>query len=204
MADNIADDAQRIHSNRGEEQPARQPPIVVFADNSPSKLAERLQRVARELNSEVYGTPRVFDLYTMMAVTLAFALLFGFIRLLKPILPDETQAASISISIYVTGIAIAQSALWGGRCPRRSSLVAGPLMWVAVSGSLAWWKGGLPLSVGLVLSLCTAPLGLIAGYLAGAVVAGVFLVADALRFKSKSSAPFETEDQQDDLFDRLE
>ncbi|MEZ6137617.1 MAG: hypothetical protein R3C53_22245 [Pirellulaceae bacterium] len=141
-----------------------------------------LDVLKQAFGSEAYGAPRVFDLFTLLAITLAFALLFGGIQFLKPALGEGTAATTAVIAAYVTGIAVAQLALFEGNLPRLASIIAGPVVWIIVGTSVGLLEGSAFISAALG-ALCSAPFGLFAGYLGGAVVAGVFLVADGFRAK---------------------
>lgn len=158
---------------------------------------------AEAVEERVYGAPRVFDLYTMLAVTLAFALLVSGMQLMKPMFLEATTAATVSVALFVTGIGICQAFFFSGKHPRSASLVAGPLMLVSLTAGSAMLYG-LPLAEAVASSFCSAVFGVAAGYLGGAVVAGVFLIADALRnpsfFRSTSKRPKE----EDVDFDHIE
>lgn len=189
-------------SSRQVEPPIVLPPLDVGVRET-SQSYRRLRTTSdwldRVLTSEGYGAPRVFDLFTLLAVTLAFALLFGSLQLLKPMLMGGEELLSIVIGVFVTGIAIFQMLLWGGKQPRAASLVAGPLLWFLISvvygiveskGEFSWLH--------LLMPLCSSVMGLLAGYLGGALVAGVFLIADFLRTRDGSQASVLPEADNDD------
>ncbi len=184
--------------------PLNEPPVLASFAYSPRQTTTPVAagEGERATRSKVYGAPRIFDLFTLLAITLAFALLFAGMRLLSPVLADGTPTATISVSLFVTGIAIAQLALWNGKQPRLSSLVAGPILWWILLATLGWLHGVEP-SIAIMAPLCSAPLGLACGYLGGAVVAGVFLVADALRYRHQT--PVESRSQpKAPSFDEIE
>lgn len=151
-----------------------------------------LQPFTQWMTSDAYGAPRVFDLYTLLAVIVAFAIMFGALKLIEPLLDSSLPAVAAGASIFVTGIAIAQLAMWGGRLPRLASIVAGPALWIILHLGFAVGFGALRGSFEAVFLLIVAvvtssPVGMFFGYLGGAVVAGVFLIAEAFRNRLQSS-----------------
>lgn len=168
------------------------------------------QWVERKLGKESYGAPRVFDLFTLLAITLAFAMLFTFMRLLSPLLGNNDGAVTIVISLFVSFIAIGQMLLCGGKRPRIASIATGPIAWQALGIGIAFWM--IPkqeVSTFLVTTFsfvtCSSTLGFFAGYLGGAAVAGVFLIADFLRKRymqeaePKKDSSLETMWETDDI-----
>jgi hypothetical protein len=161
--------------------PVREPPIL-WADASRDRrqAANVFESLERAFGGKAYGAPRVFDLFTLLAVTLAFALLFGAIRLIEPLLLLNTGEVIAWISFFLTGIAIAQLLLWSGKMPRLASVLAGPLLFLSIGVAIALAQRA-PWQFAFGTMLCSIPFGVFAGYLGGAVVAGVFLLADAFR-----------------------
>lgn len=189
-----------------------EPPVVVSTGRSqrgdypvykPAALRPghaHLDGLVNWLGSESYGAPRVFDLFTMLAVTLAFALMFALLQLLQSALFDSLEIVALALSLFVTGIAIAQLALWEGKKPRLASLVAGPVVWFFVSVGIQIFHLSLTFPE-LILLLIMSVLGFPAGYLAGAMVAGVFLVADVLRRRILKSADNQVAESDDAVFE---
>ncbi len=192
-----------IHQNRPPTGNVSQPPTAdeppgVVKQESKSAVATQedvFEWFANRLGSESYGAPRVFDLFTLLAVTLAFALLFALLRVAEPVLMGSLPMVAISISVFATGIAIAQLALWGGNRPRIASLAAGPGLWLLISLASAFpdllrQQDPMQFIALIVLSV----LGVPAGYLGGGLVAGVFLLADIFRtrFMKQEAAPTDT------------
>ena len=144
--------------------------LLAMATFSSSARAELFAKVERE---ELYKVPRKFDISTLFAVTTAFALLFGLFGQL-----GHGPAVLLAIFVYITGVGLAQAVLFGGLAPRAASILAGAVL----------------LSAGLVFTL---PSGLIVvdfilfwfhffwtlpiGYFTGALIGGVFLIADKIR-----------------------
>lgn len=133
--------------------------------------------------AKVYSVPRRYDLATLMAVTLAYAVLFGTMRSC-----GAPPAAIGFVSLFVTLVGLGQALLFRGRNPRRASTVAGALAFL-VCGIVSVWMsshsrmGDVVYWTDTVLVLATGSLcpGMIFGYVVGTLVAGVFLVADLFR-----------------------
>ncbi|HUY31544.1 MAG TPA: hypothetical protein VMV69_02100 [Pirellulales bacterium] len=131
-----------------------------------------------------YGVPRRFGIGTIMVVTAAFAGLLALLRSLgaPPIVVGILVA-------YVSLVGLGQAVLFRGRRPRLASIVTGAVCLVLL-GVVAIAGKGIPLpgrgfSMSAMASLLCAviwgvPFGAMCGYLAGGVVAGVFLVMDAV------------------------
>ncbi len=155
----------------------------------------------RVMGTESYGAPRVFDLFTLLAITLAFALLLASLRLIEPLLLDDLETVAITLGMFVTGIALFQMALWGGKKPRLASLVAGPILWLLIFVALNLSRLENLLSPAyLLLGVFTAIFGIPAGYLGGAMVAGVFLLADFFRTKYLHKPKNGDPDNDDQIF----
>lgn len=179
--------------------PSSEPPIVYPQVIDPPRVGSsgggisvpilKLQSVVEDwLGTSTYGAPRVFDLFTLLAVTLAFALLFAFMRFIEPVFPDTIPEISLALASFLTLTAIAQMVLWGGKKPRLASLVAGPINWILVAVILAVQAPRLYTRLHFSLGvLCSAVLGIFVGYLMGGLVAGVFLLADQFRRRFASN-----------------
>ena len=172
-------------------------PPAEFED-CPAPAQLRGQREIR-----VYGAPRVFDLYTILAVTLAFALLVSGMQLLRPLFQDGTTTSIVFVALFVSGIAICQAVLFSGNQPRLASVIAGPLMLLSLSTALGIASGNT-LSEAATTGLCSTPLGIFFGYLGGTIVAGVFLVADGLRHVSFLKGKPTPSADEDVGFDHIE
>lgn len=149
---------------------------------SSAVTAEPPSRVPRR----VYGAPRVFDLFTLCAVTLAFAVLFAALQLLDRLADGAATVVSVIICLFVSGIGLAQVLLFGGRRPRLASIVGG-IGLMSLLLAVTWLvdvEGGRRavrwLGIPSVVAYCLIQ-GMIFGYLAGGAVAGVFLIADVFR-----------------------
>jgi len=150
------------------------PPIVVFQNEFDDPLQQLWKAFVDTLSEPAYGAQRVFDLFTLMAITLAFGLLFGSLKALGAI-PEVFFA----VTAFVTFVAIGQMLFFGGNSPRLASLVGGPIALALTVSMVSIWYGRWE----FVQFVCSLPLGVPAGYLAGGMVAGVFLMANLLREK---------------------
>ena len=135
------------------------------------------------LQKKIYGAPRVFDLFTLLAITLAFAMLFTLLGLLAPAMDASATSLTMAVGGFVTLVGLAQMWLFGSKNPRLASLIGGPLamlllLILAVFLDSSSWAWASAILASTCVSICVGP---VCGYLAGAVVAGVFLVADGFR-----------------------
>ena len=165
-----------------------EPPVVarssvaVAGIRDPGGWLERFTDWTEEtLGSESYGAPRVFDLCTLLAVTLAFALLFACLKLLEPAISVALPRALFAISLFLVLTGLGQAILWNGRKPRIASLATGPINFAVVGIALIVFSSDMRSYAVIIGLVCTSISGVPLGYLAGTVVAGVFLLADKFR-----------------------
>jgi hypothetical protein len=134
--------------------------------------------------SGLYSAPRRFDLATIFVATAAYSIVFGVMSSLNhygrlTYFGPVTQAA---VGVFVTVIAAIQALYHNEANPRGVSIVAGAVTQTIIVSFLAtmrwYYEPFLIVLVGYGMIG-----GAICGYLAGAVVGGVFLIADALRGK---------------------
>lgn len=131
-----------------------------------------------------FGVPRRFGIGTLLVVTAAYGALLTVLRAMD--WPRGVIAAFVG---FISLIGLGQMLLFHARRPRKASIVTGavcvPLAQLLVysllairdRGDLRFWLDDGKLLVWLLYSIV---LGAAAGYLAGGVVAGVFLVMDAV------------------------
>ena len=134
--------------------------------------------------AKVYSVQRRFDLSTLFVMTTVFSIVFALVRWLGGSL---APAVMIAGNILVVGAA---QAYGENRWPaRKASIYVGAAYWgvgvvilrVAVLSSGTSAPGIFVLPIALVQGGIAAIPGALLGYLAGAVAAGVFLIADVLR-----------------------
>ncbi len=144
------------------------------------------------------GVPRRFGMGVMLLITTMYAVLFAAIRTLVVLTaPAESATAIIAVLFvvivgFVTIIGLSQAILYKGRNPRRASIVTGmalgglvALVWVVATliGLWAhpWFLIGVLMSSFLRPTVMCVVGGGLAGYLAGGLIAGVFLLFNKLQ-----------------------
>jgi hypothetical protein len=161
----------------------------MLATGDTQGLADLPRQIARKLlsppamppTSKIYSAPRRFDLATVFVVTFAYSLLFGMTSYVMSYL-DFPAAWSLIVGGFVTLVAAAQALLFGGQNARVASIYAGVVLTMLLNLSVVIWPPrGFPGIAMIFLLPFSAVLGAGFGYMAGALVGGVFLVADSLR-----------------------
>jgi hypothetical protein len=130
--------------------------------------------------TKLYSAPRRFDLFTIMIVTAAYAVLLSLMSALR-----FPPVASACVAVFVTIVAVGQ-AIFGNNSPRLVSVLSGMVAYFLCTVSLPYvfderFDIGGPgelIAFAIIFSLL---FGGILGYVAGVLVGGVFLVADVLR-----------------------
>lgn len=134
---------------------------------------------------DLYSVTRRFDLAMMLTGTTGFAVLFAGMRALGT--PDFVFAFFAGL---IATVAAAQALLFGGNDPRRASIYSGWVYCVVMPGvlevlsgvvGLAGQRSGGPVLLVGCISLSAMLLGGVVGYVAGALAAGVFLIAELVR-----------------------
>lgn len=134
-----------------------------------------------------YGMPRNYSLAALLTVCTGFAVLFALLTQVVGLHP----LGILVFAVFTGGVGAGQALLFGGRKPRRASLLVGEILGIfAVPAMLTVpllelhglrWPGWLwdqyleQLISALPFSI---PLGPILGYVAGGVMAGVLLLLD--------------------------
>ena len=118
------------------------------------------------------GMPRRFGIGSIMVITVAFSLLYALLRGFRA--PGPLYAF---LTMFFVVIAIAQMVLFGGRDPRRASILTGLfLLPICVVISLPFLDRHGPDSTGVAcFFVFSFPLGALLGYCAGGLIGGVFL-----------------------------
>jgi|SRR5688572_2787923 len=145
----------------------------------PWPIVQRL--IADSLRSsrpKVYSAPRRFDLATVFIVTVAYSLLFGGMALFQ-----FPPIVSLAVASFITFVGVSQAILFGGKKPRAASIIVGTVIY-GVSMLVYWIILGprmYPASELLIAGTLLIIGGGILGYLAGACVGAVFMLAEFIR-----------------------
>jgi hypothetical protein len=126
----------------------------------------------------IYSVPRRYDLATLFAVTLAYALLFGALRA-KHAEPGMMCAAGA----FVTCVGLGQALLFKGLAPRRASILVGSILLGTVPLIVSLTSGYRDVEWVAVVCMETFLLlcGGCLGYVAGVLIGGVFLLVDHIQ-----------------------
>jgi hypothetical protein len=122
--------------------------------------------------AKVYGARQRFDLATILVLFVLFSLGFGLMAMLN-VFPG--------VQLWLAGLLVwlaAAQAIFERSCPRRVSRIAGLIYCGIVTPLIVGVIGG---ELGYLAFISGWIFGVFIGYLGGALVAGVFLVADILR-----------------------
>jgi hypothetical protein len=151
---------------------------IESGENVPWPIVEQIFRdCARSARPLVYSAPRRFDLATIFVVTTAFALLFAGLSALQ-LPPTSNLLAAAFIAI----VGIGQAFLFRGLRPRTSSILVGIAAYGTVTLGYYILNPRLyPTSMLAAMLAYGMMSGAVLGYVAGALVGGVFLVANLLR-----------------------
>ncbi len=149
------------------------------------KVIRRIGALRRRLGGirlpKAAGVPRRFSLGRLMLITAFFAVLFGLLSWL-----DAHPILFVAVGVFVVLVGLAQVFLFSGKKPRKASVVAGSAVGalIVVVGFLVdLFTGGVPFGdilFGMFFALpvmtgISALLGGVLGYMAGCLIAGVFL-----------------------------
>lgn len=127
-------------------------------------------------HADVYGVPRRFGIGTIMVITAAFGLLLTLLQAM-----GAYPSVIAFVVVFVSFVGTAQMLLFRGQQPRRASVVAGVVCLPLMTVCAAVLSGSRGPRSGLACFLAASVLfGGGFGYLAGGIVAGVFLVMDAV------------------------
>lgn len=127
-------------------------------------------------NDETVGVPRRFSMGAMMVMMALYAVVFAVMRSL-----DAHPAIFAVVTVFFIGVTLGQMFLFGGNKPRRASMVVGGFLLPAevfVAYLVTYWGDSSRTNdAEMLCSSCgSAFLGVFCGYLAGTLVAGVFLL----------------------------
>lgn len=151
-----------------------------------SETRQLVDWIDKTVGSESYGATRVFDLFTLLAVTVGFALMFAMLKLAEPIFEEHLPKVFWAFTAYIVCIAVAQQWAFRGKKPRLASILLGPVAFMVVAFSLLLYQQRIAPIENLVLAcmlllVMSVATGSIIGYVAGGAIAGVFFLADKFR-----------------------
>lgn len=139
--------------------------------------AELVEPSSPRQASEPYGVPRRFGIGTLLIVTAAYGVLLAVLRS-----AGWYPGAILWTLVFISLVGLGQMLLFNAKRPREASVVTGALgLPLAILGAAMTYdtRPYNPLE-SLCGLMCAFPFGAVAGYLAGGVVAGVFLLMDAV------------------------
>ena len=124
------------------------------------------------------GVPRRFGLQKVMVMTAVYAVLFAVMAAL-----GVHPIVFVAIAVFFTGVAASQALLFGGKDPRRASMVTGLMLCpMVILGSVfvlqEWWNVYIDLRAEFTYVFLGLVFGAPLGYMAGAFSAAVFLVRE--------------------------
>ena len=128
---------------------------------------------------KLYSVPRKLDLASLFVFTTCYGLLFALMNLFRP----GVWVFAI-VAGFFTCVGVSQAVLFKGKSPRLASCVTGALYYLAILLVVEVRNGMRFLDFSSVLFILLV--GCAVGYVSGACIEGVFLVADALRTRLKS------------------
>jgi|GEM_PF-1479162 len=128
-----------------------------------------------EPEEELYSVPRRYDLASMFAISVAYAFLFSFMRIL-----GSPPSLICLAGIFCAVVGAAQALMFGGKFPREASAIAGGV--AGVIGSIAFpIIEGYGVAEAVMSAICGVVWCPAVGYLIGAMIGGIWLTADYLR-----------------------
>jgi putative addiction module component (TIGR02574 family) len=148
---------------------------------------------------KIYSAPRRFDLFTVMIVTAAYAVLLSGMSALR-----FPPVVSCYVAAFITLVGMGQAVLFRGSMPRLASVQTGIVAYFLCTISYGFMEPRFDLFEFMPLAIVFAVIfGGILGYLAGVLVGGVFLVADVLRQRYGRQALESLEDSMPPATDAL-
>jgi len=147
------------------------------------KTAEMLVAWVPQITTPEAGVPRQFGVGILLVITAMYAVLFAVLRAM-----DAPPSVYTMVGLFVFAIGLGQMLLFKGQRPRRASMIA-RLGFVVSASILHWIFEGFE-TIDLVWLLNGAVYGVVCGYVAGVLIASVFLLIDKLRtVRGKSRGP---------------
>ena len=165
------------------------------ADPSPEIIvAELAERPAeRAAGDEPFGVPRRFGIGTILVITTAFGLLLSLLQN-----AGAPPGVVWFVIVFVSLIGLGQMLLFGGSHPRKASIVTGEICFpLMIAAAVALFKPSRTLPGEMAWVVFTSLVfGGGFGYLAGGVVAGVFLIMDGVEQALASLNPRDRDERQ--------
>jgi hypothetical protein len=127
---------------------------------------------------DIFSVPRRFDMATLLVAMTGFSLLFTGMYLIEPLIQVGPLGMAIMAGLFVA-VTMGQAVVIDGGDPRIASIIAGGLYWFAVAIFLGVLTQHSRLDACFLAAIVI--FGPVAGYLAGTLVGGVFLIAFYLR-----------------------
>jgi hypothetical protein len=122
------------------------------------------------------GVPRQFGIGMLLAITTMYAVLFAILRAYNARPSDYIVAG-----LFFMAIGLAQMFLFKAQGPRRASVIAGACILAAWS-AINYFLGYADLLGPVEVTILGAILGALEGYVAGVIIAGIFLLADKAEY----------------------
>jgi Putative addiction module component len=142
---------------------------------------------------------RHFSLSTLLLIVGAYGVLLGVLAALRmpPII-------TLDIAIFVTAVGLAQAFLFGGRKPRRASVISGGVVACLLAGGQTYWylldskyPEGVAWApyVAIAATIIGAVHGIIFGYIVGRLIGLLFVWGDLMHRAIINEATFQPSDR---------
>ncbi len=154
------------------------------------------------------GVPRRFGASVMLVIMTMYAVLFAAMQTVQVLVHERDPLLFVMVSIFVTGVGLAQAILYGGRQPRKASILAGIIL-AAPMAFIALVQRHQTLDEPAIIGFLyfISGFGALAGYVAGGAIAGVFLLLNKVQpplDDPEDEGPAAEEDSQDLPADRAD
>jgi len=159
--------------------------LAMLLDDDTDRMATLPRKIAQQvmgippapLPAKIYSAPRRFDLATIFVVTFAYSLLFASMNMFS-----FPPTVSLIVGVFITLVGAGQALLFGGRNPRVASVITGAIACVPLTlATIMMTPRGFRSDEMFVSVPLSVIFGAGFGYVAGVLVGGVFLFADAIR-----------------------
>ena len=124
-----------------------------------------------------FGVPRRFGVGTLLLITAMYAVLFAVLRAMQ-----VPPVGFVLIGVFFGAVGLGQMLLFKGQRPRRASVLVGACAYPCLFLAAELYHSGQPgLDLLFAMALAGMISGAVYGYLAGLLIAGVFLVNEKLK-----------------------